>query len=106
MKKRNYFLLAAVACVSGLNLFLSINGQNLSSGLKLLTVEAIANAEYNPNAPLDKRYVPHGCGIENKVIVGNIQMAALLCRPYMKGDKVLPVNLALVVVRRMNARKS
>lgn len=70
MKKRNYFLLTAVAFVAVLNLFLSINGQSLSSGLKLLTVEAIANAEYNPTAPLDKRYVPHGCGIETKVIVG------------------------------------
>lgn len=70
MKKRNYFLLAAVACVSGLNLFLSINGQNLSSGLKLLTVEAIANAEYNPNAPLNQQYSYYGCIVIIKEIWG------------------------------------
>lgn len=70
MKKRNYFLLTAVAFVAVLNLFLSINGQSLSSGLKLLGVEAIANAEYNPTEPLDKRYNTYYCGIITEVIVG------------------------------------
>lgn len=69
MKKRNYFLLAAVAFVAVLNLFLSVNGQSLSSGLKLLGVEAIANAEYNPTAPLDQKYIPHGCVVVIREIV-------------------------------------
>lgn len=68
MKKRNYFLLAAVACVSGLNLFLSINGQNLSSGLKLLTVEAIANTEVNIDGK--GTLFKYACGVVSKVIVG------------------------------------
>lgn len=69
MKKRNYFLLTAVAFVAVLNLFLSINGQSLSSGLKLLTVEAIANTEVNKDGKGTLKSL--GCGVLTEYIVGH-----------------------------------
>lgn len=71
MKTRNYLLLVVVAIVATLNFSLSMNGRKLLSDLGLLTVEAMANAEYNPSAPLEKRYVKFSCGVETPVIVGH-----------------------------------
>lgn len=71
MKTRNYLLLVTVAVVAALNFSLSTSGKKLLSDLKLLTVEAIANAEYNPNQPTgNQRLKTYMCGVDTEVKVG------------------------------------